>query len=149
MKLKPLAATVLFCAAACLCGTAQSAPADNKAVITAFFRMLFQDKNVDKALQTYVDKNLIQHDPYLPDGSSAMADFFGPYLEQHPTASAEIKRMIAEDDLVVVHTLWKESPEDTGQAVVDIFRLRDGKIVEHWDVSQDIPENPANRNTMF
>ncbi|OZI66237.1 nuclear transport factor 2 family protein [Bordetella genomosp. 11] len=149
MKLKPFAAAFLLCAAACLGGAAHAAPADNKAVVTAFFRMLFQDKNVDKALQTYVDKDLIQHDPYLPDGASAMADFYAPYLEQHPTASASIKRMIAEDDLVVVHYLWKESPEDAGQAVVDIFRLRDGKIVEHWDVSQDIPENPANRNTMF
>jgi predicted SnoaL-like aldol condensation-catalyzing enzyme len=150
MKLRPLAASVLLVAAACVCGAAQSAPAaDNKTLVTAFLRMLFQDKNVDKALQTYVDKNLIQHDPYLPDGSAAMADFYGPYLEQHPQANLEIKRTIAEGDLVVVHSLFKESPEDTGQAIVDIFRVQNGKIVEHWDVSQDIPDNPANRNTMF
>jgi predicted SnoaL-like aldol condensation-catalyzing enzyme len=151
MKLRPFAATVLLFAAVCVCGVARSAPsaADNKTLVTAFFRVLFQDKNVDKALQMYVVKDLIQHDPYLPDGSAAMADFYGPYLEQHPQASAEIKRMIAEGDIVVVHSLFKESAEDTGQAVVDIFRVQDGKIVEHWDVSQDIPENPANRNTMF
>ncbi|ARP84807.1 nuclear transport factor 2 family protein [Bordetella genomosp. 9] len=152
MKLRPFAATVLFLAAACVCGVARPAPqaaADNKTLVTAFFRMMFQDKNVDKAMQTYVDKGLIQHDPYLPDGAAAMADFYGPYLEQHPQANAEIRHVIAEGDMVVVHSLWKESPEDTGQAVIDIFRVQNGKIVEHWDVSQDIPENPANRNTMF
>jgi predicted SnoaL-like aldol condensation-catalyzing enzyme len=150
MKLRSFAVTALLLAAACVCGAARSAPPpDNKTLVTAFFRMMFQDKNVDKALQTYVDKDLIQHDPYLPDGAAAMADFYGPYLEQHPQANAEIKRVIAEGDLVVVHSLWKESPEDTGQAVMDIFRVQNGKIVEHWDVSQDIPENPANRNTMF
>ena len=57
--------------------------------------------------------------------------------------------MIAEGELVMIHNLWKDTPEDRGQAVVDIFRLENGKIVEHWDVSQDIPENPANKNGMF
>jgi predicted SnoaL-like aldol condensation-catalyzing enzyme len=57
--------------------------------------------------------------------------------------------VIAEGDLVVIHNQWRDSPEDRGQAVVDIFRVEKGKIVEHWDVSQEIPENPANQNGMF
>jgi predicted SnoaL-like aldol condensation-catalyzing enzyme len=150
MKLRFLVATALLLSAVCATGVAQSAPpANNKELVLAFYRMMFQDKNVDKAMQTYVDKDLVQHDPYLPDGAAAMADFFGPYFEQHPQANAEIKRVIAEGDLVVVHALWKDTPEDSGQALIDIFRVQNGKIVEHWDVSQDIPENPANRNTMF
>jgi predicted SnoaL-like aldol condensation-catalyzing enzyme len=150
MKLRTLFATALFLAAACAAGVAQSAPpANNKELVLAFFRMMFQEKNVDKAMQAYVDKGLIQHDPYLPDGADAMGDFFTSYFEQHPQANAEIKLVIAEGDLVMVQSLWKESPEDSGQALVDIFRAQNGKIVEHWAVSQDIPENPANRNTMF
>lgn len=150
MKLRPLAASLLLAASVCALDPARAASPDNsKELVTAYFRMMFQDKNVENAMQTYVGKNLIQHDPYLPDGAAAMTDFFLPYFEQHPQASAEIKRVIAEDNMVVVHSLWKDTPEDAGQAMVDIFRVEDGKIVEHWDVSQDIPENPANKNGMF
>jgi predicted SnoaL-like aldol condensation-catalyzing enzyme len=123
--------------------------ADNKALVVAYFRMMFQDKQVEQAMRTYVARDLIQHDPYLPDGAAAVTDFFVPYFEQHPQAGADIKRVVAEDDLVVVHSMWKDSPEDNGQALVDIFRVQDGKIVEHWDVGQEIPDNPANRNSMF
>ena len=63
--------------------------------------------------------------------------------------SVEIKRVIAEDDVVVAHNLVKLKPEDRGMAGVDIFRLLDGKIVEHWDVRQPVPEKSANDNTMF
>ncbi|OWT74361.1 MULTISPECIES: nuclear transport factor 2 family protein [unclassified Achromobacter] len=132
-----------------LLGGANAATSGSKDIVLAYYRMMFQDKDVEQAMDTYVSKNLIQHDPYLGDGAAAMTDFFVPYYEQHPQASAEIKRVIAEGDIVVVHALWKETPEDTGQAMVDIFRVENSKIVEHWNVSQDIPENPANKNTMF
>jgi predicted SnoaL-like aldol condensation-catalyzing enzyme len=149
MTLRSITAGLLLAAAANGALAAPEAPQDNKALVTAYFRMLYQDKNVDEALNRYVSKDLVQHDPYLPDGSAAMADYYAPYFDQHPQASADIKRVIAEDDMVVVHSLWKESPEDSGQAMVDIFRVQDGKIVEHWDVIQDIPDNPANKNGMF
>jgi predicted SnoaL-like aldol condensation-catalyzing enzyme len=132
-----------------LLGGANAANSGSKDIVLAYYRMMFQDKDVEQAMDTYVSKNLIQHDPYLGDGAAAMTDFFVPYYEQHPQASAEIKRVVAEGDIVVVHALWKETPEDTGQAMVDIFRVENSKIVEHWNVSQDIPENPANKNTMF
>lgn len=121
----------------------------NKEIVLAFFKMMFEDKDVDAAMSKYVAQPFIQHDPYIADGGDPVADYYTPYFEQHPLASADIKRVIAEGDLVVVHSLAKDSPEDRGQAVIDIFRLQDGKIVEHWDVAQDVPENPANRNTMF
>ena len=61
----------------------------------------------------------------------------------------DIKRLVAEGDLVVTHSHLVREPGDRGQAVVDIFRLENGKIVEHWDVLQDVPEQAANTNTMF
>jgi len=147
MKLQSIVAGTIL--AVGLLGGANAANSGSKDLVLAYYRMMFQDKDVEQAMNTYVNKNLIQHDPYLGDGAAAMTDFFVPYYEQHPQASAEIKRVVSEGDIVVVHALWKETPEDTGQAMVDIFRVENSKIVEHWNVSQDIPENPANKNTMF
>jgi predicted SnoaL-like aldol condensation-catalyzing enzyme len=67
----------------------------------------------------------------------------------HPSFRFDIQRMIAEGDLVVLHVHTKLDAQDRGKAVVDIFRVDHGKIVEHWDVIQDVPERAANRNTMF
>ena len=69
--------------------------------------------------------------------------------EKFPNRSSEIKRVMAEGDLVVLHVHSKPSPEDRGSAIIDIFRVENGKIVEHWDVIQPIPEKAANTNTMF
>jgi predicted SnoaL-like aldol condensation-catalyzing enzyme len=125
--------------------TAQS----NKEIAVAYFRMMFEDKDVEGAMKKYVGTPFIQHDPYIADGSNPVSDYYVPYFEQHPQSSADIKHVIAEGDMVVIHSLWKDSPEDRGQAVVDIYRLQDGKIVEHWDVNQDVPDDAANANSMF
>jgi predicted SnoaL-like aldol condensation-catalyzing enzyme len=61
----------------------------------------------------------------------------------------DVKRMVAEGDMVMVHSHLIRQPGERGTAVVDIFRLENGKVVEHWDVLQEIPEHPANNNTMF
>ena len=150
MKWKSLAACLLV-AASCVAAAPAiaAAPQSNKEIAVAFFRMMFQDRDIDEAVRRYVGPNYTQHNPYMQDGVGPMVDFFPRYFEQHPQAIVEIKRVIAEGDLVMVHNLWRDSPEDRGQAVVDIFRLEGGKIVEHWDVSQEIPENPANKNGMF
>lgn len=148
MKFKSLALCLLL-AASCVAPVQAAAPQSNKDIVLAFFRMMFQDREIDEAVRLYVGKNYIQHNPYMRDGVEPMVDFFPHYFEQHPQATVDIKRVIAEGDLVMIHDLWRESPEDRGQAVVDIFRVENGKIVEHWDVSQEIPENPANKNGMF
>lgn len=148
MKFKSLALCLLL-AASCVAPVQAAAPQSNKDIVLAFFRMMFQDREIDEAVRLYVGKNYIQHNPYMRDGVEPMVDFFPHYFEQHPQATVDIKRVIAEGDLVMIHNLWRESPEDRGQAVVDIFRVENGKIVEHWDVSQEIPDNPANKNTMF
>ncbi|MBB1597941.1 polyketide cyclase [Achromobacter sp. UMC46] len=150
MKLKSLAACALVASLGLASAPALAAASQsNKDIVTAFFRMMFQDREIDEAVRLYVSPEYVQHNPYMRDGVGPMVDFFPPYFDQHPQAIVEIKRVIAEGDLVVIHNQWRDSPEDRGQAIVDIFRVDKGKIVEHWDVSQEIPENPANQNGMF
>jgi predicted SnoaL-like aldol condensation-catalyzing enzyme len=67
-------------------------------------------------------------------------------VSQHPQLRQDVKRITADGDLVMAHSLIKFSPEDRGTAVVDILRFEDGKIVEHWDVRQPVPEATASGN---
>lgn len=76
-------------------------------------------------------------------------EFVKGFVGQFRDLSVDIKRLIAEGDLVVTHSLIKTSPKDRGTAAADIFRLEDDKVVEHWDVLQQVPETAANDNTMF
>ncbi|MDX3810360.1 MAG: nuclear transport factor 2 family protein, partial [Bosea sp. (in: a-proteobacteria)] len=75
--------------------------------------------------------------------------FFTSKFKSNPEARARIVRSSANDDLVWLHVHSTERPDDRGRAIVDIFRVKDGRIVEHWDVIQPVPEKAANGNTMF
>ena len=91
----------------------------------------------------------IQHNPLAADGKEAFVAFVTWWTAQVPQLKFDFKRVFGENDLVLVHHKRTLSPTDRGSAVMDIFRFENGKIVEHWDVIQDIPETPANDNTMF
>ena len=90
-----------------------------------------------------------QHNPGSADGPEAFINTMKWFTQNFPELRLEIKRIIAEDDYVVLHSHLILNPGDRGSAVVEIFRLENGKIVEHWDVAQEIPETSANNNTMF
>ncbi len=121
----------------------------NKDTVAAFYNTAFNDHDPKGAMKRFVGDKYIQHNPYVGDGKEPFIDFFLAFQKSHPKARVEIKRLIAEGDLVVVHVLSKIDEKDRGRAVMDIFRLANGKIVEHWDVGQPIPEKVANPNTMF
>ncbi len=121
----------------------------NKQTVVAFFTRAFNDHEPADAVAKYVGSQYIQHNPDTPDGAAAFVENTKKLIAQSPKLSVEIKRVIAEGDLVVTHDLVKGSPEQRGFAGIDIFRLEDGKIVEHWDARQPVPEKPANDNTMF
>ncbi|MEV4163783.1 nuclear transport factor 2 family protein [Nonomuraea dietziae] len=117
----------------------------NKQIVQEFVRLAFDEGRPAEAAARHVGSPYIQHNPQAPDGPEAFIGF----LTQLPDLRLDVKRVIAEGDLVVVHSLMTMSDADRGTAVVDIFRLEDGKIVEHWDVLQEVPGTTANANTMF
>jgi predicted SnoaL-like aldol condensation-catalyzing enzyme len=124
--------------------------------VVAFYTTAFNFGFPERAVERYVgvDKNgeklYIQHNPFAADGPQAFIDFVNSFKGANPLLSVDIVRVIAECDLVVTHSHITVSPEDRGSAAMDIFRLdKRGKIVEHWDVVQMIPETSANDNGMF
>jgi predicted SnoaL-like aldol condensation-catalyzing enzyme len=121
----------------------------NKQTVVAYYTLAFNDKQPEEAVARYVGGKYIQHNPQAADGTEAFIGFVRGLAQQFPEASIDIKRVIAEGDMVVTHGLLRTSPDDRGTAVADFFRLEDGKIVEHWDVLQPVPETAANDNTMF
>ncbi|BDA77214.1 hypothetical protein LPTSP3_g01440 [Leptospira kobayashii] len=121
----------------------------NKQIVSDFYNLIFKDHKPKEAVERYVGDKYIQHNPYVPNGTEAFLEYFIPYFKNNPDSISEIRRIVAEGDLVFLHVHAKQNKQDRGQAVIDIFRLENGKIVEHWDVVQPIPEKSANTNTMF
>lgn len=122
----------------------------NAQIVLDFYNMVFNQHNATEAADKYLADNYIQHNPTLADGKDGFIASITPILQAVPTLRAEIKRVIAQDDLVVLHVHMKMHDADIGKAIVDIFRVNaDGKLAEHWDVIQDIPEQSANGNGMF
>ena len=132
------------------CATFQSQQKakNNKELVVTFANEFFNEHKMEAA-EKYVVPSYIQHNPMAATGRAAMMEFFQGFWKNFPDASSDIKRVVAEGDLVVLHYHFKMKKDDRGFAVVDIFRLENGKIVEHWDVMQQIPEKSANQNTMF
>ena len=122
----------------------------NKKTAIAFYEKALNDRDVETAFRLYGGKRYKQHNPLVEDGLEGVRKFAKWIGDNHPNAHGEIKRAFADGDFVILHCHWVGlSSADPGDAVVDIFRLEDGKVVEHWDVIQPIPKNAANSNTMF
>ena len=120
-----------------------------KRIVLDFFDLAFVQRKPAEAAERYLGAEYKQHNPLAPDGPEAFVGFIGVFQEQAPQLSFDLKRVITENDLVVLHYHLKMTPDDLGQAVVDIFRVEDGRVVEHWDVLQPVPAESANTNTMF
>ncbi len=94
-------------------------------------------------------ENYIQHSPHVPDGRDAVLSLFAKRFKNRPEITTSIKRTASEGDLVWIHQHVKRTPEDLGRAVINIFRMKDGKFAEHWNLGQAVPEKSKNNNTMF
>ncbi len=122
---------------------------ENKKNAVAFYEMMFNDCEPAKAIETYVGEEYIQHNPHVVSGKQGFIDYFERMAREYPGKKVVVKRAIAEGNLVVLHChqIW---PDDLEYAGMDIFRFdEDGKIVEHWDVLQTLPEESAHKNGMF
>ena len=117
----------------------------NKRTVVEYYELAFNAKQPEQAVERYVGSRYIQHNPQAPDGTEAFIGF----VKAFPEASVDIRRVFADGDIVVTHSLLKFTPDERGTVAVDFFRLEDGKVVEHWDVLQPFPEESANAHPMF
>ena len=120
---------------------------ENKRIVREWHELAL--RTPEEAVANYIGPNYRQHNPGSADGPESLITTMKWFTQNFPELRMETKRIIAEGDYVVLHSHLILKPGDRGSAVVEMFRLENGKIVEHWDVVQEIPETSANDNTMF
>jgi len=141
------AISLLIASPAALCADAKQME-ENKKIVAAFYDAALNQKDFEKASQ-YLGARYIQHNPLAADGREGFKGFIAFLKDKFPNNRSEIKRIVADGDYVIVHVHAVREPGTRGNAIVDIFKLENGKVVEHWDVIQPIPEKAANDNGMF
>ena len=120
----------------------------NKELVLAFYQKLIGEKDYEGA-RRYMGNEYRQHAPYAADGHAGVAEYVRKFKEAFPQHHYEVKKIIAEGDLVMLHLHGKSGLHPYGESVIDIFRIENGKVVEHWDVIQPIPDSADNANSMF
>ncbi|MEV6031447.1 nuclear transport factor 2 family protein [Nonomuraea sp. NPDC052116] len=121
----------------------------NKQTVLAFYEVGLNQKDFEAASKLIGDR-YVQHNPRIADGIEGFEAFVGQLRADFPALRAEVKKIFADGDFVIAHVHGIRVPGQLGTAIVDIFRLdENGKIVEHWDVMQPIPETAENQNGMF
>ncbi|MCP1312911.1 MULTISPECIES: ester cyclase [unclassified Halomonas] len=120
----------------------------NRELVVEFYERFFNDHETEQAGEV-IAEDYIQHNPDVPDGKEPFVSYFTGFFAENPDSRAEIKRSATDGDLVWLHVHSTNGDDDAGEAVVDIFRVEEGMIVEHWDVIQAVQDEAANDNTMF
>ncbi len=151
----------IFIAILVLAGISASAPTysaddqtaieeQNKKIVIEFYNAALNEKNWEKT-RSFIGNRYVQHNLHAADGPEGLKAHIEFLKRDFPKNHGEIKHVLADGDLVALHIHCQRSPEMLGYAVVDIFRVENGKVVEHWDVVQEIPDpkKAMNQNTMF
>jgi predicted SnoaL-like aldol condensation-catalyzing enzyme len=121
---------------------------ENKKVVAEFYELALNQKNFDAATK-FLGPRYIQHNPSAADGPEGLKAYIAFLREKFPDSHSEVKHLFADGDYVIQHVHSVRTPGSRGSAIINIFKLENGKIVEHWDAIQEIPEKSANSNTMF
>jgi predicted SnoaL-like aldol condensation-catalyzing enzyme len=124
---------------------------DNKKIVLEFEEVAFNQKDAEKAAK-YLADNYTQHNPNFADGIEGFKGGLQWLAGQYPHLKVEVKQIFADKDYIIIHVYGDTdatNPNGEKVAIVDIFRVKNGKIVEHWDVIQPIPAESKNSNGMF
>ncbi len=116
--------------------------ARNRAIMIDFVTLLYHEKKPREAFEKYVDEGYIQHNPKIPDGREAALAWLEPVWNL-PEAQIQVRRVLVDGDYGFVQIIGRMNSQDPGSAVMNIFRLEDGIIMEHWDVTQAFPAETA------
>jgi predicted SnoaL-like aldol condensation-catalyzing enzyme len=122
---------------------------ENKRIVTELYELAINQQKSAEAVRKYIELPYRQHNPEVADGPDSFVQYISGMQKQHPKLKVAISKVLADEDLVVLHVHLTREPNDRGLAIAEFFRLKNGKIVEHWDVVQPVPESSANRNSMF
>jgi predicted SnoaL-like aldol condensation-catalyzing enzyme len=145
---RTLAAAAFACAITLAYGADLQQQEINKKNVVEFYEKALNQKDFEAASK-YLGPRYTQHNPVAADGPEGLKGFIQFLREKFPNNRSEIKRVFAEGDYVILHVHAVREPGTRGRAIIDIFKLENGKVVEHWDVAQDVPEKAANSNGMF
>jgi predicted SnoaL-like aldol condensation-catalyzing enzyme len=126
----------------------QSTMEANKKIVQEFYDLIINKKDFESASK-FIGNSYTQHNPLVADHPEGLKTFIEFLKTNYPEAKSEIKRVFADGDFVMLHVHSLREPNTRGRAIIEIFKLEDGKIVEHWDTIQEIPEISANPNGMF
>jgi len=143
-----VAATLLALASPAAYAASEAQQEANRKVVLDFYEKGLNQKDADAAI-ALMGNRYVQHNPGAATAGRFSQIHRLPARKISETRISEIKRSFVDGDYVILHVHAVREPGARGNAIVDIFKLENGKIVEHWDVVQAIPETPANSNTMF
>ncbi|WP_083469269.1 nuclear transport factor 2 family protein [Methylobacterium variabile] len=120
----------------------------NRRLVVEFYEAVFARHDLSAA-DRYLSEDYIQHNPRVPDGRAPFVAAFSRLFAANPAMRSRILRSATDGDLVFLHVHSQSSPEARGRVIAEIFRVSGDRIVEHWDVMQDIPETAANNSGML
>jgi predicted SnoaL-like aldol condensation-catalyzing enzyme len=118
-------------------------------LVTEFYELAINQQKPAEAARKYIEFPYRQHNPEVVDGPDGFVQFISAMQEKHPKLKVVISKVLADDDLVALHVHLTREASDPGLAIAELFRLKNGKIIEHWDVVQPVPAKTASGNSMF